>query len=136
MATNPWLNASERLASLGIETPEQVLERADSEKKNSTQYAVALLWRSGKDSPTGFGGWELVWHDHYSGDPVTDRRTNGNRFFHTEERAEAIKYAQRRYRLEEMRPIRGFNRSLFPHWIRLRVLAWLRTVPNDPQTHG
>lgn len=115
------------LASMGIHSERDILARLHTEKKNFI--AVALVWTRGADSPTGFSGWELVRHDRHTGDPVTDRRFGGNRFFHRAEEAEALAYVRERYGIEDkMAPVPGFQRSLFPFWVRRRVLTWIRTA--------
>lgn len=126
---DPTYNTLPRLATIGVLTPEDVLERAYSEKKNLV--AVGLIWRTTEQSPSGFSGWELVRPGYVTGNAVTDRATNGNRFFHTAEREYAIEYIKSRFGVERMQPVPGFRRSLFPHWVRLRTLAWLRDIPRE-----
>lgn len=124
MALPPNSRIRPLLGRFGIHSERDILRRYDSEKKNSAP--VALVWLAGKDSPTGFSGWELVCHDRFTGDPVSDRRFNGNKFFHRAEQEEAIAYVCKRYRIDRMVPVPGFQRSLFPLDVRVQVLAWIR----------
>lgn len=114
----------ELLVRLGIRSELDILKRAEAEKKNSI--AVALVWRTHEQSPTGFSGYELVRHDVLTGDPVADRRFGGNKFYHRPELAEARAYVKNKYGIPEMVPTPGFLRSLIPVDVRKQVLAWLR----------
>lgn len=127
--SDPTYNTLPRLATIGIFTPEDVLARALSEKKNLV--SVGLVWRTTAQSPSGFSGWELVRPGYITGDPVRDRALNGNRFFHTAEREDAIEYVRTRFGVNRMQAISGFPRCLFPYWVRLRTLAWLRNIPRE-----
>lgn len=116
------------LARIGAHSEYEILKLFEL-KKNDTP-AIALAWRTGDTSPTGFSGYELIRHDRVTGDPVDDRRFGGNKFFHRQELGEALSYIKRKYHVFEMKPIPGFPRSLCPPPIRKEVLAWLRRARN------